>query len=416
VKAAAMPRPAGAERLLRVDPTRGAYFHHRIDELPALLAPGDLLVVNDAATLPASLRIVGRDAEVRLVQRRESDSAWTAVLFGKGDFRTPTEERPEPPRVRCGERLELEGGIVAHVFQCLPPGCTLLVDLRFPLSGADLFQALYRGARPVQYAYLARELELWDFQNRFAARPWALEMPSAGHVLTWELLLALRARGVGLAHVTHAAGISSTGSIRLDRRFPLPERYEIGDSAVQRVRETKKKEGRVIAVGTTVVRALEASHAEHGQAYGGTRRSPGSSSVPAFDRGSWTASSPGCTRTGRAISALLEGFASATLLRARSTPPKARGTCSTSSATRRSCSAREDDHGSRRPIAARTCKLCIARPVRGSWPSGSNATSLESGDRASSLSTVDPATGKGGQRGALAEPSAGSCKPSVASV
>jgi S-adenosylmethionine:tRNA ribosyltransferase-isomerase len=314
VKAAAMPRPAGAERLLRVDPTRGAYFHHRIDELPALLAPGDLLVVNDAATLPASLRIVGRDAEVRLVQRRESDSAWTAVLFGKGDFRTPTEERLEPPRVRCGERLELEGGIVAWVTG-VDPEEPRLIDLRFPLSGADLFQALYRGARPVQYAYLARELELWDFQNRFAARPWALEMPSAGHVLTWDLLLALRARGVGLAHVTHAAGISSTGSIRLDRRFPLPERYEIGDSAVQRVRETKKKEGRVIAVGTTVVRALEASHAEHGQLAAG----PGEARLllgPGFRPRVVDGVISGMHENGTSHFALLEAFASATLLRA----------------------------------------------------------------------------------------------------
>lgn len=314
MKPAAMPRPVAEQRLLRVDPTRGGYSHHRIDELPALLLPGDLMVVNDAATLPASLRIIGRDAEVRLVRRRESDSEWTAVLLGKGDFRTPTEERPDPPPVLCGERLELEGGIVAWVTG-VDPEEPRLVDLRFSLSGADLFRALYRGARPVQYAYVARELELWDFQNRFAARPWALEMPSAGHFLTWELIMALRARGVGLAHVTHAAGISSTGSARLDRRFPLNERYEIGDAAVRRVLETKEKKGRVIAVGTTVVRALEASHAEHGQLTAG----PGEARLllgPGYRPGIVDGVLSGMHENTTSHFALLEAFASGTLLRA----------------------------------------------------------------------------------------------------
>jgi len=314
MKPARMPRPAAEQRLLRVDPTRGAYSHHRIDELPALFSPGDLVVVNDAATLPASLRIIGLDAEVRLVKRRENDSAWTAVLLGQGDFRTPTEERPDPPRVLCGERLELEGGIVAWVTG-VDPEEPRLVDLRFSLSGADLFRALYRGGRPVQYAYVARELELWDFQNRFAARPWALEMPSAGHYLTWELIMALRARGVGLAHVTHAAGISSTGSARLDRRFPLSERYEIGDALVRLVHETKEKRGRIIAVGTTVVRALEASHAEHGELAAGTgeaRLLLGPGYRPRIVDGVLS----GMHESTTSHFALLEAFASGSLLRA----------------------------------------------------------------------------------------------------
>jgi S-adenosylmethionine:tRNA ribosyltransferase-isomerase len=258
-----------AHRLLRVDRTRGAFSHHRIADLPSLLEPDDLVVVNDAATLPASLAVVGGDSELRLVRRGETDSDWTAVLLGKGDFRMPTEQRPEPSRVLPGERLELEGGIVVDV-KSVDPLEPRLVELRFPLAGAELFRALYRAARPIQYAYLAREHELWDFQNGFAARPWALEMPSAGHFLTWELLHGLRARGVGLTHVTHAAGISSTGSIELDRRFPLPERYEIGEPAVRAVRATKEKNGRIVAVGTTVVRALEASYAEHSRLTAGT--------------------------------------------------------------------------------------------------------------------------------------------------
>jgi S-adenosylmethionine:tRNA ribosyltransferase-isomerase len=268
VRPAPSPRPAAAHRLLYVDPTQRSHSHHRIDELPKLLASGDLLIVNDAATLPASLRFARRDGELRLVRRGKTDAEWTAVLFGRGDFRTPTELRPEPDRVVPGERLELGVGLFAEVTR-VDPEEPRLVDIRFELGGSDLLRALYRAGRPIQYAYLGRELELWDFQNVFAGRPWALEIPSAGHVLSWKLLTELGARGVRLARVTHAAGISSTGSTALDRRLPFDERYEMDERAVEAVHRTKEQKGRVIAVGTTVVRALEACHAEHGRLVAG---------------------------------------------------------------------------------------------------------------------------------------------------
>jgi S-adenosylmethionine:tRNA ribosyltransferase-isomerase len=239
-----------------------------VADLPSLLSPGDLVIVNDAATLPASLRVADREAELRLVRRGASDAQWGAVLFGKGDFRTPTEHRPAPFRVAPGERLKLEGGIDVEV-TAVDPSEPRLLELRFPCSGAELYRAIYRAGRPIQYAYHARELELWDFQNRFASRPWAFEMPSAAHFFSWELVFALRARGVRLGHLTHAAGISSTGSPELDRRFPMPERYEIGTRLVEEVRSTRERQGRVVAVGTTVVRALEANHAEHAELVAG---------------------------------------------------------------------------------------------------------------------------------------------------
>jgi S-adenosylmethionine:tRNA ribosyltransferase-isomerase len=258
MKAATAPRERPAtERLLHIDAPRETFSHRRVDELPALLEPGDLLVVNDAATLPASLRVVGRDLEVRLARRKETDSDWTAVLFGPGDFRTPTEHRPDPPAVV----VELGDDLVAQ-FVAIDPELPRLVEIRFLATGARLFSALYRAARPVEYAYLGRQFELWHFQNVFAARPWAVELPSAGHCLSWELLGALDARGIGIAYLTHAAGLSSTGSAQLDRRFPLPERYDIGRAAVFAIETAKQRGHRVVAVGTTVVRALEASYAE----------------------------------------------------------------------------------------------------------------------------------------------------------
>jgi S-adenosylmethionine:tRNA ribosyltransferase-isomerase len=312
MKPATLPRSLPERRLLRVDPTRGTFSHHRAAELHELLDPGDLVVVNDAATLPASLRIAGRDAELRLVRRRNDDSEWTAVVLGHGDFRMPTEERGEPPRFLAGERLELDGGLVAVVTR-VDPEEPRLVDVRFAAAGAELFAALYRAGRPVQYAYVARELELWDLQNRFAARPWAVEMPSAGNLLDWELLFALRARGVAVAHVTHAAGISSTGSIALDRRFPFPERYEIGERAATFILAAKERKGRVVAVGTTVVRALEANYAAHGRVVadaGEARLLLG----PGFRPGVVDGILSGMHERGTSHFALLEAFADGALL------------------------------------------------------------------------------------------------------
>jgi len=100
-------------------------------------------------------------------------------------------------------------------------------------------------------------------QTAYAARPWAAEMPSAGRPLTWDVLLGLRRRGVAIARLTHAAGLSSTGDDALDRALPWPERYEIPRATLDAIAAAR----RVIAVGTTVVRALE-SWAQSGDASG----------------------------------------------------------------------------------------------------------------------------------------------------
>jgi len=313
MKPATSPRaqPDGS-RLLYVDPAAASFFHHRASDLPSLLAAGDLVVVNDAATMPASFRVEGRDMEVRLVRRGKSDRDFTAVLFGAGDFRVPTEERPDPAKVGRGERLDLGGGLAADVMS-VDAGEPRLIELRFNVEGARLWTLLYQRAKPIQYAYLQNAVPLWDFQNRFAARPWAFEMPSAGRALNWDLLCELRARGVGLAHVTHAAGISSTGSARLDALLPLPERYEIGGAAVEAIAATRATGGRIVAVGTTVVRALEASYAERGALVAG----PGEARLvigPGFRPKIVDGVLSGMHEPATSHFALLEAFASRALL------------------------------------------------------------------------------------------------------
>lgn len=249
-------RPVEDVKLLYVDSRAGAWRDGRFTELPTLLGPGDLLVLNDAATLPASLR--AGDVEVRLAGESEG-GAWRAVLFGAGDWRTDTDVRPPPPRVNAGTRLRFADDLEAAV-ESVSTVSPRLVTLRFAQSGAALWSALYRHGRPVQYSYLKEPLPLDAVQTGYAARPWASEMPSAGRPLRWPVLSKLLDAGVKVATLTHAAGLSATGDKALDAALPLPERYELPASTIEAVAQAK----RVIAVGTTVVRALEGNARSNG--------------------------------------------------------------------------------------------------------------------------------------------------------
>lgn len=268
MKPARWPRE-GREKLLCIDPAAGSFFDAEPARLPALLRPGDLVVVNDAATLPASLRAQpanGATVELRLLGRSEGGT-FRAVAFGEGDWRTPTELRPAPPRLALGERLAFltagNSSTLAARVESVSERSPRLVELRFEAEGAALWKALYTAGSPVQYSYLEGPLSLWHVQTAYASRPWAAEAPSAGFSLRWGVLSALARRGVRLAPLTHAAGLSSTGDEALDAALPLPERYDIPERTARLVAETRRAGGRVIAVGTTVVRALEGSAASH---------------------------------------------------------------------------------------------------------------------------------------------------------
>lgn len=267
MRPATRPREQRSDvRLLVVDPEAGPTLdataprvaERQAPELPSFLQPGDLLIVNDAATLPASLRGLGprgEEVELRLLGTTAGER-FRAVLFGAGDWRSPTEHRPPPPLLAPGERIRFGESLSAQVV-AVSPISPRLVEIELDARGAALWMALYRYGRPVQYSYLRDELELWSVQTVYASRPWAAEMPSAGRPLSWQILLALRRRGVEIAWLTHAAGLSSTGDADLDRALPLAERYELPATTVAAIARAKKSGRRVIAVGTTVVRALE---------------------------------------------------------------------------------------------------------------------------------------------------------------
>lgn len=267
MKPAVWPRDErGEAKLLQVDPGAGTVSDRRLLELPSLLRAEDVLVVNDAGTLPASLAGVTSlgQVEVRLAGRGGTDRDWTAVLFGAGSWRQRTEDRAAPPELTAGEVIGFGHALKAEV-RGVSPLSPRLVELRFNREGASLWSALYRQGRPVQYSHLCGPLALWHVQTAYGSRPWAVEMPSAGRPLGVALLGQLRRRGVRIATVTHAAGLSSTGDPGLDACLPLPERFEVPPATAEVVDAARRATGRVVAVGTSVVRALEASAARDGR-------------------------------------------------------------------------------------------------------------------------------------------------------
>ena len=220
------------------------------------------MIANDAATLPASLAGIhlptGAAIELRLAGRASLSPSdihrFSAVVFGNGDWRSRTEDRPPPPLLSPGDRLVL-GPLSADVEAILSH--PRLIRLAFDASADAVWAGLARHGRPIQYAHLSCPLAPWDSWTRIANLPAAFEPPSAGFVLDWRLLGALGARGVGFATLTHAAGISSTGDPTLDARLPFDEAYVIPAATVAAIERVKGEGGRIIAMGTTVVRALE---------------------------------------------------------------------------------------------------------------------------------------------------------------
>ena len=260
--AATERRPRARDARLLVIDESGCVTHRTHRDLPSLLRRGDLVVANDAATVPASLTGVhvrtGADIEVRLTG---SPSLWvgaafTAVIFGAGDYRTTTEERPAPPALQVDDLLVVAS---LHARVAAIHGHPRLIDLEFDQSPDATWEGIARHGRPIQYAHVPQPLAIWDTWSSIASRPVAFEAPSAGFVLDWSMLGDLRLHGIRFATLTHAAGISSTGDPELDARLPFDEPYSIPSSTAFLIELTKAEGGRVVAIGTTVVRALEDS-------------------------------------------------------------------------------------------------------------------------------------------------------------
>jgi len=260
-------RPRTA-RLLHID-EHGRMRHAPRSSLVELLQPGDLVIANDAATLPASLH--GRHSrtkqtiEVRLAGKpslaTRDVQLFTAIVFGAGDHHMRTEDRPLPPAFNTGDALQL-GELSARIEQTFDH--PRLISLRFEATADELWRGLAAHGKPIQYAHLSEPLAMWDVWTAIASEPVAYEAPSAGFAIDWQMLSAFEQRGIHFATLTHAAGISSTGDAELDRRLPFDEPYRVPVATEQAIAAALCAGRRIVAIGTTVVRALEDSAAVYG--------------------------------------------------------------------------------------------------------------------------------------------------------
>jgi S-adenosylmethionine:tRNA ribosyltransferase-isomerase len=270
-------------RLLVARP--GALTSVRFRDLPELLEPGDLLVVNTSATLPS--RVAARRADGVAVPLHVSttldDGSWVVEV-----------RRPD----NSGPDLGVEPGTVLR----LPPGVTvtLLDGFPDPQRASRLWRArpsprvtttayLPRHGQPIRYGYVRGTFPLADYQNVYATEPGSAEMASAGRPFTERLMVRLMARGVVIAPLTLHTGVSSPEA----HEPPSPERFAVPEVTARLVDDTRRAGGRVVAVGTTVTRALETATDDDGV----TRAAAG-----------WTRLVLGPERPARAVTGLITGL------------------------------------------------------------------------------------------------------------
>jgi S-adenosylmethionine:tRNA ribosyltransferase-isomerase len=225
----------------------GEIVHTTFGELPRFLAEGDLVVVNVSGTMAAELDC--RDAAGRELQLHLStelpDGGWAVELRRGGEPWLAAE---------AGSPLSLPGGAGAQLvapYAAHPLGTRLWVaSLHLP---EPVHRYLARHGRPIRYGYVRGSWPLAAYQNVYALEPGSAEMPSAGRPFTPEVVTRLVARGVGVAPILLHTGVASLEAWEP----PYPERYRVSRFTAERVNAARAAGGRVVAVGTTVVRALE---------------------------------------------------------------------------------------------------------------------------------------------------------------
>jgi S-adenosylmethionine:tRNA ribosyltransferase-isomerase len=234
-------------RMLVSRGSSGEISRHGFRDLPGLLLPGDLLVVNNTGTLPAQVRTAGGLAVH--FSTPLPDGAWLVELRQIKD-KTTIPNGPGHP----GQAICLPAGAVLTLER--PVGARLW---RARLSVAVVPYLLRHGA-PIRYSYVRRDWPLSAYQTVFARLPGSAEMPSASRPFTGSVVTALAARGVLIAPVTLHTGVSSLEA----GEDPYPEPYDVPPATARLVNHVRAAGGRVIAAGTTVVRALETAADQDG--------------------------------------------------------------------------------------------------------------------------------------------------------
>jgi S-adenosylmethionine:tRNA ribosyltransferase-isomerase len=259
-------------RLLVTDAGSHSVRHATAHDLPEFLRAGDLLVVNASATFNAALdawRPDGAGVMDELIAVHLSSPVPHAADEREWiiELRRLTKDGTKPLfDAQAGERIRLRGGGSATLLApfsrpsaSVPNVGVRLWRARLDLPGSVLAYADEHGS-PIRYGYVPRRWPLTDYQTVFATEPGSAEMPSAGRPFTRELVARLEGLGVAIASIVLHTGVASLES----GEAPYPERYRVSANTADAVNRTHDRGGRVIAVGTTVVRALETVAAADG--------------------------------------------------------------------------------------------------------------------------------------------------------
>jgi S-adenosylmethionine:tRNA ribosyltransferase-isomerase len=280
--ATAPPARRDGVRLLVARP--GGVEHARFSALGTFLAPGDLLVVNTSGTLAAAvdgIRHDGRAVTVHFAAALD-DGSWVVEVRPARGATGPV------PDARPGDVITLPDDVRVTLAGARPAGQLRLWRAGIGVEGG-LAAYLERHGRPIRYAYVPAQYPLADYQTVFAREPGSAEMPSAGRPFTAELVTDLVTRGIGIAPITLHTGVSSQDP----GEPPQPERYSVPAATARAVNLTRAGGGRVVAVGTTVTRALESAADSRGVSRG---------------RSGWTGLVLGQDRPARVVSGLVTGW------------------------------------------------------------------------------------------------------------
>jgi S-adenosylmethionine:tRNA ribosyltransferase-isomerase len=249
-------------RLMEARRTSGRIDHHSFDALPGLLRPGDLLVVNTSATIPAAIRgtVAGEPALLHLSGQLGGDQVVELRHLEPG----APGSSPWLDAER-GTVVELPGGAAAALLR--PAGPALGPQRRVRLwvarlalpAAIEAYLAVH--GRPIRYGYVNRQWPLSAYQTVFAIEAGSSEMPSAARPFTPELVTRLVAAGVGVVPVVLHCGVSSPES----EEPPQAEYYRVPVATANAVNAVRRAGGWVVAVGTTSVRALESATGADGQ-------------------------------------------------------------------------------------------------------------------------------------------------------
>jgi S-adenosylmethionine:tRNA ribosyltransferase-isomerase len=245
-----------AVRMLVAGRADGRLTHARFGELPHFLSPGDLVVINTSATIPAAVDAIAADGTKVVVHfsTQLDGTRWVAEL--RRPAGATTERWSGPPPVG---RLALSGGGHLDLVERYRGGRLWVTEIEVPTSALSFLAA---HGRPIRYGYVDRPWRLASYQNVYATEPGSAEMPSAGRPFTTDVLTRLVAKGVGVVPVVLHTGVASLEADEL----PYPERFRVPTATAEAVNATHRNGGRVIAVGTTSVRALESSVGPDGAA------------------------------------------------------------------------------------------------------------------------------------------------------